>query len=352
MKERIVTDLDRRLLLGVAGIAGIAAINRVARSGSLNPPPGPVSPTMKSLDEVEARTPVQSLAGDSSTLYIISQPGSYYLTGNVTGVSGQNGIVVTVANVSIDLNGFALIGVSGSTNAIHASSTANSLTVRNGSISTWGGAGVDAGVAFQVRIEGLMVDHCAGGGMSIGQRSFVRNCGVHLCSGFGIATGNTCRVVECIVDNTLAGGDGISCDYASVIQDCSASENAGSGFYASGSGVLIVGCKASFNTLDGVTINSSFAEVIDTVATLNSANGIHSTSGNGRIDHCSANRNSLIGIVVDMVSGENTVTRCSSTSNFSNTDYSIAAGNKPAQVVSWGSPATGFASGDPVANIR
>ena len=347
-----MTDLDRRVLLGVAGIAGIAAINRVARSGSLNPPPGAVSPTMKTLDEVEARTPVQSLTGDSSTLYIISQPGSYYLTGNVTGVSGQNAIAVTVANVSIDLNGFALIGVPGSTNAIHASSTANSLTVRNGAISTWGGAGVDAGVANQVRIEGLMVDHCAAGGIHIGQRSFVRNCGVHLCSGFGITTSNTCRVVECIVDNTLASGDGITCDYASVIQDCSASENAGSGLVTVGSGVLIFGCKAAFNTLDGVTINSTYAEVIDTVATLNSANGIHSTSGNGRIDHCSANRNSLIGILVEMVGGGTTVTRCSSTSNFSNTDYSIATGNKPAQVVSWGNAATGFASGDPVANIR
>src|SRR5260221_12833185 len=78
--------------------------------GSLTPP-GVPSPTMKTLDQVEARTP---LAGGTSPLSIGS--GSYYLTGNVTIAITDHGIAVTGSNVTIDLNGFSLTGPgSGST---------------------------------------------------------------------------------------------------------------------------------------------------------------------------------------------------------------------------------------------
>jgi len=68
---------------------------------------------MKTLDQVEARTPISSLP------YTITQPGSYYLTADLQGVAGQDGIYVPVDNVTIDLNGFALIGVAGSYSGIH-----------------------------------------------------------------------------------------------------------------------------------------------------------------------------------------------------------------------------------------
>ncbi len=351
-----MTNLDRRVLLGVAGIAGIAAIHKVTQAGSLNPPAGPVTPTMKTLDQVEARTPVQSLTGDNSSTYVISQSGSYYLTGNVIGVSGRNGIAVAAPNVSIDLNGFSLLGVSGSLSGIVATNTANGLIVRNGNIASWGAIGVDAAAnTYQARVEGVTVGSCASGGLTIGQRGFVTGCAVDSCGGFGIQTLSSCRVVQCVVTGTLGSGHGIACDYGSVIQDCTCNENGGSGFVTNGYGVLIVGCKAQFNILDGVTINSPGTEVIDTLATHNTQNGIHSTASNGRIDHCSANYNYQIGILIDTVGGTNVVTRCSSTSNFAavaNPDYSIASGNRPAQLISWGGPATGFASGDPFANTR
>src|SRR5580698_3192796 len=79
--------------------------------GSLTPPGAP-APTMKSLDQVEARTIVDAAntPGDASDLFIISQPGSYYLTANLAGASGKNGIEITTNNVTLDLNGFSLQG--------------------------------------------------------------------------------------------------------------------------------------------------------------------------------------------------------------------------------------------------
>ena len=54
---------------------------------------------MKSLDQIEPRTPINSTTtpGNAGALFIISTAGSYFLTGNVTGVAGKVGIAVTVA---------------------------------------------------------------------------------------------------------------------------------------------------------------------------------------------------------------------------------------------------------------
>lgn len=348
-----MTDLDRRMLLGVAGVAGIAAMSRAAQAGSLNPPAGPVAPTMKALDAIEPRVAVQSLGGDANSQYVISQPGSYYLTGNINAQSGLNGIFVTAAHVTIDLNGFSLLGGIGSGHAIAGNSAADGLCIRNGGISGWGGMGIDlTNSTSQARIEFVNVDHCAGGGISTSQRGIISYCAVNACGTFGIAALNGARIVQCIVTATAGSGDGISVDYGSVIQDCSCTENGGAGFVANGSGALIIGCKATFNSGDGVLINGALAEVIDTIATHNSLNGIHSVASNGRIDRCSAVQNVLNGIQVDLAGGSNVITRCSASSNFGGTDYSIAAGNRPAQVASWGSVAGGFGASDAVANIR
>ena len=71
-------------------------------------PPGAPAPTMKTLDQIEPRIAINATntPGDASSLFRIAQPGSYYLTGNITGVAGKDGIEIASSNVTIDLMGF------------------------------------------------------------------------------------------------------------------------------------------------------------------------------------------------------------------------------------------------------
>lgn len=81
-------------------LAGLNA--RSFGQGNLTPPGAP-APTMKSLDQMEARTPITN----TSSTFTITQPGSYYQTHNPTAPTGD-GIDNYAADVTLDLNGFTI----------------------------------------------------------------------------------------------------------------------------------------------------------------------------------------------------------------------------------------------------
>src|SRR5580658_10119634 len=114
--------------------------------GPLSPTAAP-APTMKSLAQIETRTPITNLP------YSVEAPGSYYVTTNLTGGLINGGITILTNNVTIDLGGFTLSGIGGNSSGI-VGGPAN-VVIRNGTLVNWGADGVNASGTPDSRFENL-----------------------------------------------------------------------------------------------------------------------------------------------------------------------------------------------------
>ena len=112
----ILRTLPTLTLLAVISIVLPAA----AQSGGPLTPPGPPGKSMKSLDQVEPATPLVDGAPGTSTspsgTITISEPGSYYLTGNHTVETG-NGIILAADGITLDLRGFTISSTAATSSA-------------------------------------------------------------------------------------------------------------------------------------------------------------------------------------------------------------------------------------------
>lgn len=221
--------------VAAVGVCGIMAIITVA--GPLSPSGGPVASTYKTLTEVEPRIALSdaNTPGDANSVFRITQPGSYYLTANLTGASGKRGIEIAASNVTVDLGGFKLSGPVDALEAIASEGTVGAVTVQRGTITGWsqGGVVLAAGEAcvvrdlllhnlsgpFSVRVgnsgllERVRVTASSGGGgatttaLRMGTLGTIRNCEVNLntlCTGIWVDAGSS--VTECTVNTVLSGG--------------------------------------------------------------------------------------------------------------------------------------------------
>ncbi len=180
-------SIDRRFLIGaLGGAAGVAALSRLAEAGPLNPPAGPIAPTGKTVQEIydkiartdaglaEPRIPVQSLPGSATALHVISQPGSYYLTGNIEGVPGKRGIEIEASGVTLDLSGFRLRGVVGEQVGVFAPPSTINGRVFNGTFDGWQTA---VTLGDQSSIRNVVSSNNSGGtALRVGNRGEIAEC--------------------------------------------------------------------------------------------------------------------------------------------------------------------------------
>ncbi len=325
------------VLLLISLLAPLAALGQ----GALTPPGAP-APLFKTLTQVEPRTPVQSLAGDAFAQFIISQPGSYYLTGNVTGAVSKAAISIDADNVTLDLGGFALVGVAGAARGIEIRNSHSVIAIRNGTIRTFDSAGINASFAQrdlvidQVLISGisagpginfvsgststnLVVRNCtvsavAGGGILLSTtRGTVERCSVMDCTAF-LATGiQAANVTGCEVNTVTGTGASVATGIAGqIITDCvvTAIISTNSGGAAIGiNGPTVKGCQVNTVTsgtgpATGIT-GGAMAEGC-TVNSVNSLAGGSATGINGlavgncrvtSVNNSSTNSSSATGIV-------------------------------------------------------
>ena len=264
--------------------------------GSLTPPGAP-APTMKTLSQVEPRFPILVIPTN------LTVSGSYYLTANLIQTLGVTAITIGTDDITIDLNGFALIGTNGAADGItHGGGIRKNICIKNGTIRNWRkgmeltGGGND------------LIDH-------------VR-----------------------IYGNTEHGIHGfVSC----TITDCQIADNGLNGILlVGGSASLIRGCMVSGNGLDGIQVVGNtviMGNQCTGPSSLASTNaGIRATSSGNRID---GNHIAFYGNGVLVSASGNLVVR--NTTSLTATNFAIGGGNLAGPIYN---NATGL-SNNPYANL-
>ena len=195
-----------------------------AISGPLNPPSGPISPTGKTLTEVEPRVAINSTntPGDANSAFKITRSGSYYLTQDYSILGFQtdlHAIEIAANNVTIDLNGFTLTGLSGALSGIVTDGgDYRDIVIRNGTIKSFDyGIKLDRNDGNDVVVENMQVIDNDTGGLYI-TSGHIRNCVVRGNGGVGI-WGTSDTIIEgCTVANNDS--TGIFVNTGSIIRDC------------------------------------------------------------------------------------------------------------------------------------
>ena len=248
----------------------------IGPANALNPSGQPQA-TMKSLHQVEPRTPLTAgspgVAVNANGGFTITASGSYYLTGNLTVATGD-GILISASRVSLDLMGFTIestnpAAATGSGVLIYSTWTA--VTVSNGQVrgnsifnatdGTLTNTGFSDGISALgpntgIAVSDLVISGIKGLGTTIGSGS-VDRCTITGCQ-FGI--------------------------FAKTVRDCSV-ESCRIGVTTSSSG-FVSRCRISVSgaACTGISGDDNLVENCHVTAAGGSATGIGSASGN--IHHC------------------------------------------------------------------
>ena len=189
---------------------------------------------MKTLDQIEPRLPIDLVhtPGDIDSAYVISNSGSFYLTTNLTQVGGKSVIIAIKANnVSIDLNGFSLLGQGTASFGIITPNFQTNIVVRNGIASRFTSYGIYCDVYYG------SFDH-----LTLSQNFYV-----------GLAPGRKSLVQDCLaVGNRL---DGFYVPGYTVVRNCAASDNNSTGIHVLETGARIEGNHLARNGI-GVKVDS------------------------------------------------------------------------------------------------
>ncbi len=296
------------------------ALARGVLGGPLDPP-GPPGST---LPQVEPRSPIPSIGWNGTFPITISQPGSYYLTGDITGVSGKDGIHINAHDVTLDLNGFTVSGVAGSYTGVYTDGWND--TVRNGSVNYWGLNGI-YGSGSNSTFDGVQARSNGGTGIENGNGSgLVLHCVATNNGNNGIVlNGGVVRDSQASTNNNW----GIVADAKTLVLSNTVSGNAGGGIHLSGRGPAVSGNTVADNGQTGIDIAAagSGAAIKDNVVQNNSGGGILVEGRMNRIEGNNVVGNSPITVPfgIRVTIDHNIIVRNSAT--FSTDNFDIAAGN-------------------------
>lgn len=273
----------------------------IGHAGSLDPPAGPIQPTMKSLGAMEPSTTITSLP------FTIVTSGYYTLCSDLTGQDGSHGIEILASDVTVDLRGFTLIGGPDTLCGIYCEGGATDISIRNGRMRDWNGCGIDASEATKLTITEVV--SCGNGSSGIAiQSGIIDRCSADSNGGSGIVCGGTSVISNSRAQNNgqdgINGGsftvvhhsscvgngeDGIDIFQRGNVSHCDTSANGGAGIKLQYAGV-VKNCTADFNS-DGILLAGPGGGclVVENECSNNSGAGVNVLSDVNRVE-----RNHLI----------------------------------------------------------
>lgn len=254
-----MSEIDRRFLLGgIAGAAGVAALAQMAKGGPLTPPGGAVASTGRTLtevyDRVGAAAEPRTVIPGGTGLYTISTSGSYVLGGDLISTSGTTALIINVADVTLDLNGFAVRSTltSGGSSGIVISSAGDRVTMRNGRVLGFAIGVVASGT--NVLLEDLQISGARLFGISstaanfTARRCVVQNIGI----GSSTTETNDSRGISLAADFATVEGCIVSQVFTATLTRTAYGILQGSGT----GGVMIIGNRV-ISCANGIRLNTS-----------------------------------------------------------------------------------------------
>ena len=208
---------------------------------------------MHSLDQLGPRIPLESVAQPGGG-YSIAAPGSYFASKMLNG-----GITVAASNVTIDFNGFGVVGTSAPTVAVNVNLVAprSNLKICNGSISGPSVTvvqGTGGAPLSQLELVDLRVSSTDGSGAVVDEQTALTNPTAtrvifsSLSRGLDFGSGGS--IIECNASNlTMSGNNG----FRAMLVSHSSIQN--STFDSNSEHALISGGTVSHCQLRGITAN-------------------------------------------------------------------------------------------------
>jgi parallel beta-helix repeat protein len=211
----------RLCVLLAAFISSFFILPSAFSQGALTPPGAP-APTMKSLDQLEPRTPISSLPFD------ITNSGVFFMTASL---SNNLGITIDASDVTLDLGDFTLTGGGGSTGIEIRHQ--NRVAIRNGTIRDF-----FVGITLTEPLTNALIE----------------NIFTQSNSSEGILIRGTGSIIRHCRSSGGAAGFNLSRGFQNVIEDCVAINNTQTGFLIAGTNNLVIRNLASGNPLNDYNI--------------------------------------------------------------------------------------------------
>jgi len=204
-----------------------------------------------------------TVKADGGFPYKITKPGSYKLTSNLVVPAGVDGIDILSQDVTLDLNGFGIVGpvVCTGDNPATCPSATTGVGIKAGDEGTPGPADVKV-------LNGSVRGMGSHGIFMSGDGSFVEKVSVQSNAGAGI-------IVAGSVIESSAIGNGSTGILALIVRDSEAASNVRDGIITDGRGGVAIGDVSSLNGGRGIVAQNG--SVTGSTITLNKGVGLEAT---------------------------------------------------------------------------